>query len=343
MQLSVLRRLRDLVKAGAVVTGQKPERSLRMLDDDAEFKTIVAELWGTAGGVHKVGAGRVYAATPLADVLREEKIAPDFEHSRPQADTALLFVHRTVPGAEIYWVNNRRQRAETVDATFRVVGKAPEVWDPVSGVMTPASYKTENGRTVMPLRLESDDALFVVFRTSASSPSRSVPDRVTSTLSTLEGPWTVSFQPDRGAPATATFDRLASWSDNQEVGIKYFSGTATYTRTIDVSGAWLQKGIDVWLDLGDVKNLAAVTVNGKAFQPVWRPPFRVNISPALNAGSNELQVAVTNLWVNRVVGDLQPGVTRKVTYTPMPFYKPDSPLLPSGLLGPVTVLKISTP
>ena len=144
----------------------------------------------------------------------------------------------------------------------------------------------------------------------------------------------------RGAPAVATFPSLASWTENLDAGINYFSGTATYTTSIDAPAAWLAKGTGVWLDLGAVKNLAEVSVNGQRFPVLWRPPFRVNIAAALKPGANDVQIAVTNLWVNRVIGDQQPGVGQKFTYTPMPFYRANSPLLPSGLLGPVQVLKV---
>ena len=340
VQLPVLRKLRDLVRVGAVVTGQRPERSPRLLDDPVAFGAIVAELWGNAKGAHAAGAGKVYVDTLLAEVLAAERIVPDFEHTRPQPDTALLFVHRTLPDGEIYWVNNRRQRPESVEATFRVSGKAPELWHPETGQIEPVAYRIEGTRTVVPLRLDGDDAVFVVFRKAASVPVRAIPAPTIVTLATIEGPWSVTFQPGRGAPSSATFPSLASWTENLDTGIKYFSGTATYTKRLDAPAEWLAKGTEVWLDLGDVKNLAEVTVNGQRCQVLWRPPFRVNITAALKPAANDVQIAVTNLWVNRVIGDQQPGVGQPFTYTPMPFYRANSPLLPSGLLGPVQVLKV---
>jgi hypothetical protein len=152
----------------------------------------------------------------------------------------------------------------------------------------------------------------------------------------------VTFQGARGAPAVATFEALRSWSEHQDLGIKYFSGTATYSKNVDAPAPWLG-GEEVWIDLGTVKNIAQVTVNGKLFEPLWRPPFRVNVTGTLAPGTNRLEIAVTNLWVNRVIGDQQAGVTQKFTYTPMPFYRADSPLLPSGLLGPVTVSTVKRP
>jgi hypothetical protein len=338
MQLAVLRKLRDLVRAGAVVAGARPFRSPRLMDDEKEFEAIADELWGPGGGPKTVGAGKVYGDPALAAVLASEKIAPDFEHSKPQADTALLFVHRTLPDGEVYWVNNRQKRDESLDGSFRVAGKAPEIWHADTGVVEPASYRVENGRTVVPLRLTPEDAVFVVFRKAASAPSRVVPFATVTTLATLDGPWTVAFQAGRGAPASSIFTRLTPWNEHADGGIKYFSGSATYKKTVDAPAAWFARGAELWLQLGDVKNLAQVTVNGKSLASVWKPPFQVNVTGAFRAGTNTVEITVTNLWVNRIVGDQQPDAREKFTYTPMPFYRANSPLLPSGLLGPVSVI-----
>jgi hypothetical protein len=338
MTLPVLRKLRDMVKAGAVVAGARPVRSPRLMDDEKEFTAVADELWGSGAAPRTVGAGRVYADGSVAAVAAAEKIAPDFEHSKPRPDTALLFVHRALPDGDIYWVNNRQKRDEAVETTFRATGRAPEVWHADTGVVEPASYRVVNGRTVVPLRLTPEDAVFVVFRKAATVSSRVMPVPSSVELAALAGPWTVAFQAGRGAPASATFATLTSWSENAAGGIKYFSGTAIYRMSVDVPAAWVAQGAQLWIDLGDVKNLAQVTVNGKVLATVWKRPFEVNVTGALHAGSNTVEVAVTNLWVNRIVGDQQPDAKDKLTFTPMPFYRANSPLLPSGLLGPVRIV-----
>ena len=121
--------------------------------------------------------------------------------------------------------------------------------------------------------------------------------------------------------------------------MKYFSGTGTYTKTIQAPADWFQAGAKLWLDLGDVKNIAEVTVNGKPLGTFWKTPFRVDVTSALKPGANTLEIKVTNLWVNRLIGDQQEGVTTKYTYTAQQFYRADSPLLPSGLIGPVQVVR----
>jgi hypothetical protein len=338
MQLAVLRKIRDYVNAGAAVVGLKPTESPTNSDDQAEFKRIADELWGSGSGERTVGKGRVFAGMTAADAVKALKIDPDFEYVKPQPDTLLMFMHRRVSDGEIYWVDNRHDREENVDVTFRVAGKAPEFWHADTGVVEPASYRVVTGRTVVPLRLNGDDAVFVVFRKPASAPSRTVPEVRQTELATIDGSWDVAFEPNRGAPAKVTFDKLASWTENADAGVKYFSGIATYTKVVQAPAAWFKPGAQVWLDLGDVKNIADVAVNGKPVGAAWRKPFRVNLTGALKAGANTLEVKVANVWVNRIIGDQQPDATKITT---VQSYRAGSPLVPSGLLGPVKVLSLA--
>jgi hypothetical protein len=341
MTLPVLRKIRDLVNSGAAIAGPKPVNTPSLSDDQKEFKRIADQLWGTADGEHRVGQGKVFAGQTVAQALSALQVAPDVEYSKPQSDTTLLFVHRRLPDGEVYWVGNRKNRAEMLDVTFRVEGKSPEVWHADTGKTAPASYRIAGGRTTVPLQLEPSDAVFVVFRKAANAPTRVVAKEKETDVAPVDGSWDVAFQPNRGAPAQITLEKLTSWHENTEAGIKYFSGTATYTKTLQASANWFGDGAHLVLDLGSVKNIAEVAVNGKSLGIAWKPPFRVDVTGALKPGPNTLQVKVTNLWVNRVVGDLQPGAGEKYTYTSYPYYRPDSPLLPSGLLGPVKVVRLS--
>ena len=198
-----------------------------------------------------------------------------------------------------------------------------------------------DGRTTVPLHLEPWGTVFVVFRKAAKATSRTLPQATETQVTTLEGPWNVSFPPERGAPPSITLDKLSSWSDSQDDGVKYFSGTGTYTNTIQAAADWFQKGARLWMDLGDVKNLAEVTVNGKPLGIVWHAPYRVDATSALKPGANTVTIKVTNAWVNRLIGDEQPGVTTKYTFADVKPYKANSPLLASGLLGPVRLYSIA--
>jgi hypothetical protein len=335
MSLAVLKKIRELVKAGAAVAGPKPVDSPSLADDQAEFGAIAAELWD--GGAHE---GRVIGRLTIAQAMAMIGASPDFTYTKPRVDTSLAFVHRLLPEGDVYWVVNGNSRRETLEASFRVTGKAPELWHAETGSVEPASYLTANGRTVVPLRLAPDDAVFVVFRKAAAAPSRALPDPVETELARITGPWEVAFQPGRGAPAAARFDSLISWSESADPGIKYFSGTATYTGSFDVPAHWFVSGTRYWLDLGDVKNVAEIKVNGRPLGTVWKRPFRVDATETLKPGPNALEIKVANLWVNRLIGDKQPGAAKTYTYTAVEFYKADSPLLPSGLLGPVRIVGV---
>ena len=156
-------------------------------------------------------------------------------------------------------------------------------------------------------------------------------------MTTLDGSWTVAFDPKWGGPSTFLFDKLKSWSDSDDPGVKYFSGTANYMKTINIPAAALVSGTRIVFDLGDVRDVAQVSVNGKSAGILWHAPYRVDVTDMVHAGDNSLELKITNLWVNRLIGDKQPGA-KQYTFAPQSPYEKDSTLLPSGLLGPVRVL-----
>ncbi|WP_163718651.1 glycosyl hydrolase [Mangrovibacterium lignilyticum] len=338
MTLTVLRKVKALVEAGAVVAGPKPMMTPSLSDDPAEFEAITSQLWANESGVNVVGKGRVYPELALAETMTAENIQPDFAYTKPEEDSNLFYLHRKAGENDIYWVNNRSSHAEDLEATFRVSGKEAEIWHPETGKIEKVSFQMAGEATTVPLKLEPEDAYFVVFRTTTTAKEYKKPEVTENQLAMLEGPWTVNFQADRGAPSEVTFEALSDWTDNVDMGIKYFSGTASYHQTISVPAEWLVDGAQLWIDLGQVKNLAEVVVNGESQGIVWKTPFRLELSKALKEGENQLEIKVTNLWVNRLIGDQQPGVTEPVTWSSNPFYKADSPLFSSGLLGPVSLI-----
>jgi hypothetical protein len=243
---------------------------------------------------------------------------------------------------DVYFIDNRQDRDERIDASFRIDGRAPELWYADTGEARPASYRRENGRTILPLNLGPYEAVFVVFRHESRASSAVIADPRSESVATLDGPWDVRFPANRGAPARAAFNELRSWTDSSDTGIKYFSGTATYDKTVSIPRAWLRNHSRMQLDLGQVKNLAQVWVNGRSAGIVWKAPFRIDITDELQPGANRIELQVTNLWPNRLIGDQQPGA-RAIAFTTYNPFKSDSPLLPSGLLGPVQILRTSPP
>ena len=328
MSLPVLRKIAQLANEGAIICGAIPETRASRTDDADEFDRLVKEVWHS-------GKPNVYTRETLTETLAKQATDPDFTYVSEADSAHLLYVHRHLADADIYWVNNRNDRYETVEATFRVEGRKPEIWHPETGTTEPASYRMEGGRTTVSFDLTPHDAVFVVFAEPSGKTSETVEKPAETPILEIDAPWKVSFQTGRGAPAEATFDRLQSYTENADRGIQYFSGEATYTQTISIAeNAW-PKGARVVLDLGEVKNLAEVSVNGTPLGVVWKKPFRVDVTEALKPGSNDLAIKVVNLWVNRLIGDQQPDMPQKVTFTAFPFYKADAPLQPSGLLGPV--------
>lgn len=338
--LPALRKLRDLAAAGAVIVAAKPTGGVGLADDDAAIRKIADRMWGKGSPeARRFGKGVVHGTPDLAPALAQQGIAPDVSFSGASGDARLLALHRRSDEADIYFITNQQPRVETVEASFRVAGKVPELWRAETGAVEALTYRLEGSRVVSPLRLDPHEAVFVVFRREATAPQRTVSAGRIATLSTLSGPWDVSFEPGRGAPAKATFDRLISWPESADPGIRYFSGAGTYSRVLDVPGDWLAPGRRVRLDLGEVRELAAVSLNGKPVATAWHAPYQVDLTEFLRPGANRLEIRVVNLWPNRLIGDKQPGAT-PVTFAPQSSYGANSPLLPSGLIGPVRVLAV---
>lgn len=341
MTLPTLRKIEALVTGGVTLIGERPNHRLGQEGSDAEFKAIADRLWGAAPAKRRaVGSGRVVAGLTLADALAQEGVTPDVSFGA--GDPNILQLHRrTDDGREIYFLANRETTVQQVEASFRVAGRKPELWDANSGRTTPLSYRVENGRTVVPLSIAASDSAFIVFNQATPAAAETVAPATISQLAALTGPWRLRFPPDWGAPATVTLPSLTSWSEHPDQGVRYFSGTATYDRTIELRRDAFKPGRRIMLDLGDVREVAQVKVNGRDMGILWKAPYRVDVTDAVRAGRNRLEIAVTNLWPNRMIGDLQPGTTRKYTWTvssPMfksMQWKAESPLLPSGLLGPV--------
>jgi hypothetical protein len=189
--------------------------------------------------------------------------------------------------------------------------------------------------------MDPDGSVFVVFRHSATAPFRTLPHPVRTELATVSGTWQVTFPPNWGAPPQITLTNLASWTTSSDSGVKYFSGTATYIKDLEAPNDWFSAGRKIVLDLGTVKEIAEVAVNGKPIGGIlWKPPFQADLTNALKPGKNHLEIKITNLWPNRLIGDAQPEAPKHYTFTDFRFYKADSPLLDSGLLGPVSLMSV---
>jgi hypothetical protein len=346
-----LRKISALAKAGAtIVVNAKPFSAPSLTDfpqADRHIQEMANELWpeGPAPAVKKVGKGRVIANDSFESIFKNDNLMLDFETVSGKADADIRYIHRKQGETEIYYVCNQQDRMEEATLNFRVAGKVPEIWHPETGKIARASvYKIEGARTAVTVGFGPSEAFFVVFRHPANATemvsqgkppndSHAIPAPVT-----IEGPWMVTFQAGRRAPAEAVvFERLSSWTEHPMEGVKYFSGTATYTQSITLGKEFLKPGQRVALDLGAVKNVAELFVNGHAIGVLWKPPFRADITSAIQAGENMIEIRITNLWPNRLIGDQKLPEKERVTWCFYRFYTAESPLLESGLLGPVKI------
>jgi hypothetical protein len=499
MSPRIARKIAELVRAGATVVAPKPlaSPSLQAFPNcDAAVQSLAKEVWADCDGKavmqHRYGRGRVVDGVPLARLFTNMHVAPDFLVTGGDRDAEVDYIHRSIDGADAYFVSNQAYRPVTVEAAIRSSGREPELWHADTGVTEPAPVWFEaggithvrlafdpagsvfvvfrhaasvahlarvekadrrlvpsapvikiqsatyepvdgsstgadvtakvaqyvaTGRTVVPasnslfgdpavnhakrLRVtyslngknlnatvaENDQLFFVPNRQEWSAPdydllsdgriaawlggtfSASKPDGAVtsihlppSAIALAKSPWKLSFPPNWGAPAHATFPQLISWSESPDAGIKYFSGTATYRTSIDVPGALVAPGRVLSLDLGKVKNFARVRLNGRDLGILWKAPFRVDVTGIAKPGANILEVEVTNLWPNRLIGDEQepPEVdyrpsgeirtlpkwliegkpkpkSKRYTFATWRFYSKNSPLLESGLIGPVVI------
>lgn len=330
ISLSVLRKIAELADAGATIVGPRPQDSPSLSDDGAEHRRLAAGLWDT---------GRVIADKTAREVLQAAGVPPDCEFFDASETADLDYIHRRTDTADIYFVANRGTSEEHIRAVFRVSGKAPELWDPMTGRRSFAQiYEEKDGRTAVPLYLSPCGSRFVVFRRAAAEypPASELPAPSRRDLGTIPGPWQVTFDPRWGGPGTVSFDTLQDWTKRPEPGIRFYSGTAVYEKELELSQGDLPTPDErLWLDLGSLRELAEIFVNDRSCGIVWAPPFRVDISGAVRPGKSRLRIEVVNFWPNRIIGDAALPEDQRLTRTNIRKLTADTELMPSGLFGPV--------
>ncbi|MDR2383886.1 MAG: hypothetical protein LBD76_08420, partial [Prevotellaceae bacterium] len=330
MPLSILKKLESLAAKGATIIGTKPTRMPGLNNSDKDqktFESLTAKLWD---------AGKIIDKVTPNEILSNIGKGKDFDYS---GEHALDYVHRTSDVGELYFVYNESDKTVNTEVRFRVSGKYPELWDPANGVQSGvANYSEENGCIHFAIELAPYGSVFVVFNKQKRDLPQ--PENITATArQELNGSWKVNFPEGWGAPQEAVFDELKSWTDFEDAGVKYFSGTATYSKTFTLDNA--AAGKKYYIDLGEVRDVAEVFVNGKSAGILWKKPFCVDISGLVRNGDNELKVEIVNMWVNRLTGDMLSEPENRYCRTNHPYmtnsiggdetYREQ----PSGLLGPV--------
>jgi hypothetical protein len=288
----------------------------------------------------------------VRDALAAAGIEPDFQFEalsdRSGRHDDVDYIHRRTTAGDIYFVANRGRREVKVDASFRIAARQPELWDPVTGrIAAAAAFSQADGRTILPLSLPAGGSTFVAFRGDVAADARGAAasnELAVERVAAVEGPWRVEFDARWGGPNEPVgFAKLDDWSQRPEDAIRFYSGTTTYRTTFDApaDASTAANGRRWFLDLGRVENIASVTLNGEPLGVAWTEPFRVEATGRVRPGRNELVIEVTNLWPNRLIGDARRPRDERLTATNITKFKRDSPLLPSGLWGPVQLLSTS--
>lgn len=383
MTPALLTKIESLVKDGAVIIGNPPMKSPSLVnypECDKQVAAISTSMWGGTTAPllisnRNVGKGKIYWGGAFssmklpelypdydatASILRQMAIAEDFE-----SDGSLRYTHQLIKSGEIYFVSNKTDAAINVTSTFRVSEGTPQLWNPMTGETRELpEFEIKKSQIQIPLQFDAFESYFIVFnRDKKAKPANSIGLKnfaQPKVLLEVNNPWKVSFDPKWGGPENVMFDKLVDWTTRPEDGVKYYSGIGNYHNTFKLSKNIIaDKKSDIYLDLGEVNNLARVRINGKDVGVVWTAPFRLNITDAVVPGENKIDIEVANLWPNRLIGDEKkpddgikenqwpdwlvngkPRTSGRYTFTTYKHYNADSPLLKSGLIGPVKILTV---
>ena len=369
MGIDELSKLEELIDAGARICGRsKPVRARGL----AGYPSADKKVTEAADRIWNKGIMPVSPVEALADL----GIGIDFAASGMSMDgtSGIAFTHRRSSEADWYFVALPNREPTSFEASFRTAGRIPEIWNPENGtIRTARDWRVKNGRTIVRLSFPVSGSAFVVFRTSNSKFAPPVEEKFTTVSETvINGAWNVhfpnGFKPNAMAQGTdeiVVFDRLIDWRNSLERNIRHFSGTAKYTKTVQVTPP--ETGMRIILDLGELHEVARVTMNGRRSQSLWKPPYTVDVTQEAASGTLKLEIDVANLWVNRLIGDErtcaddcewnenggikkipewvkmgEKSPTGRITFTTWKHWKKTDRLLPSGLIGPVRLITEKT-
>lgn len=340
MRPELLSKIEQLVKAGATIVGPAPQYS-PSLENQPEADNMVhllaEKMWGDIDGVdvtqHKYGKGIVFHGVDLKTVFAEIGCIED---CKIPAGTPVYYGHQIEGDMDIYMISNQGDGIIETDFEFRVTGKQPELWIPLTGETRklPAFVQKEK-TTVVPIRLEKAESVFVVFKDKGTPAARSIEANYPKPIHsvTVNTTWNVTFESKFRNPRPMKIQTLQDLSTMTNDSIKYFSGTATYVTLADI--APVEAGETLMLNLNKVGAMAKVYINEQYAGGVWTTPYTLNITDFIKEGSNQIKVEVVNTWVNRIVGDLNLPEEERQTYCFVNPHKANSPLPVSGLIGPV--------
>lgn len=364
MTVEVLRKLHELVGAGAIILGPRPTASPSLQGyptTDDEVRALATDLWGDTDGVtnneHHFGKGIVFSGLALADLLARVRVPPDLI-STVASDQVPVWTHRHLADGDAYFVVNESDLPRHVTVRVRATGNNVQIWRPMDGSATgaiastgalienltgnrqpglqPATYQQASAFTTVQLDLAARESVFILLR--GQGPTREAQNSLTTrTIDISSRQWMLTFPPHLGAPTRIQMDRPNFWTQSANPGVKFFSGTATYSTTFTAPASVARKRVLLHLD--DVRDIAQISINGHTAGLVWAPPYVVDITKLLHPGANKLDIAVTNEWTNRIIGDRALPPEERVLRGPIPpRFGPPVPLPDSGLTGSIALL-----
>ncbi|MFC5682223.1 glycosyl hydrolase [Flavobacterium sp. MAHUQ-51] len=342
ISLAVAEKILALVKEGATVFINEKPIAAPSFQTEAEAKkwqAVVDELWSNAN--QQLGKGKVVKLPFLDNDFSKIGIDADvlFEDAQNPDRASIAWTHRRSADEEIYFISNQLEKQRSLHLSFRESGKIPELYNPVTDeTIVLKQWKVENGRTIIPLELDKNESCFIIFKEKTTLTTAENGSNVANfkTIKTLDENWNLQFDTAfKGPEKVLKINKLFDWSASLDENIKYYSGTAVYSKEF----VWDGKDKEaVYLNVGSIANLAEVTLNGIDCGTIWTFPYRTQISKALKKGKNTLMIKVTNTWANRLIGDQKLPEKDRLTWTLARYRLVESEnLLKAGLLGPVTL------
>lgn len=340
MRPELLEKIGKLVADGAIVMGPAPERSPSLENQpeaDARVSALAQEIWGEVDGVNvrqrTYGKGLVCHGVDFKTLFDQLGYVPD---CKVPDGMNIYQGHQKDGDTDIYILSNQENHAVTMDVAFRMKGKQPELWDPVSGsVRKLPAYRYEGKTTVVPMKLEKNECVFVVFRDKGQPSAFGLDDNypVPEKRQVVENDWNVAFKSAFKTPSPIRMSRLSDLSESENDSVRYFSGTATYTTAtvLDKPGGSKR----MLMCFGNVGAMAKVYINDRYAGGVWTAPYKLDVTDFVENGKNTIRVEVVNTWVNRIVGDLNAPESDREVYCFVNPHKADTPLPLSGLVGEV--------
>lgn len=340
MRPELLEKIERLILDGAIVMGPAPERSPSLQNQpeaDRRVKEMAARIWGDVDGVNvkqrRYGKGMICDGFDFETLFAQLGYVPD---CKVPDGMNVYQGHQKDGDTDIYILSNQDNRALTMDVAFRITGKQPELWDPVTGVIRKLpAFRQEEKTTVVPMKLDKNECVFVVFREKGEPSATTLEANYPAPLRTQEatGEWNVTFESAFKTPSPVRMATLDNLSDNTNDSIRYFSGTATYTTSVSLDRAG--RGEHMFMAFDNVGTMAKVYINGKYAGGVWTAPYRLDVTDFVKDGRNDVKVEVVNTWVNCIVGDMNLPESERETYLFVNHLNAKTPLPPSGIIGKV--------